>query len=524
MSITDEFDPGSLAAELTTELADSRPGVDITNEAEALEALAKVMAMTGGPGLYVRSGALVWLKVDEESHPVVQQLGADNLRAHIADQFRTYRMVKVGSGDAAKWAERRSVPAKVTCSTLLGRKDWDLPVLRGIVTSPVLRPDGRLLQTAGYDDDTGLYLVPRLPLEAVPDAPSDEQVESARELLLGEVLCDFPFVADSDRAQYVALLFSPIIRPMVPVPTPLGVITATAPGSGKGYLTEVLAHLYGFSMLSWSENDAELRKAITTQLVDRGDPVISFDNMPNGSVVKSPILAGLLTAREWTDRLLGANSSVSVPNDRLWIMTGNALRTGGDIARRALWVRLDPDCPRPDQRTQFKIGDLMEWLESGDNGGRLLHALLVLATKWAAEGAPRKRMAWGGYGPWASAMAGLLELVGIPGFGADRQETNLRDSDDEEWEPLLEAWFNSYQGRPVSAADALLTTAISALVPRTTKGELPSAPQFGKWLKGRDGRYTGVFKVTSEKDPHTKATWWTVRRYEPEAAPESAEG
>lgn len=514
MSITDEFDPGSLAADLTAELADTRPGVDITNEAEALEALAKVMAMTGGPGLYVRSGALVWLKVDEENHPVVQQLGADNLRAHIADQFRTYRMVKIGSGDTAKWDERRSVPAKVTCSTLLGRKDWDLPVLRGIVTSPVLRPDGRLLQTAGYDEDTGLYLVPRLPLEAVPDAPSDEQVAAAREMLLGEVLCDFPFVADSDRAQYVALLLSPIIRPMVPVPTPLGVITATAPGSGKGYLSEVLAHLYGFSMLSWSENDAELRKAITTQLVDRGDPVISFDNMPNGSIVKSPILAGLLTAREWTDRLLGANSSVSVPNDRLWIMTGNSLRTGGDIARRALWVRLDPDCPRPDQRTKFKIGDLMEWLETGDNGGRLLHALLVLVTKWAAEGAPRKRIAWGGYGPWASAMAGLLELIDISGFGADRQETNQRDSDDEEWEPLFEKWFEIYRDRLMRTGDILATDPIAALIPRNRKGEIPASTQFGQWLKEREGRYVGAYKVVSVRDDHTKQKSWSARKYE----------
>jgi hypothetical protein len=31
------------------------------------------------------------------------------------------------------------------------------------------------------------------------------------------------------------------------------------------------------------------------------------------------------------------------PNDRLWLATGNNLRTGGDMASRAVWVRLNPD-------------------------------------------------------------------------------------------------------------------------------------------------------------------------------------
>ncbi|KPC93027.1 hypothetical protein ADL27_21925, partial [Streptomyces sp. NRRL F-6602] len=60
--------------------------------------------------------------------------------------------------------EVRQLLMPKTCGTILGRKDWPLPHLRGIITSPVVRPDGSLLHAPGYDKTTGLYLQPRVPL------------------------------------------------------------------------------------------------------------------------------------------------------------------------------------------------------------------------------------------------------------------------------------------------------------------------------------------------------------------------
>src|SRR5690606_34931482 len=133
-------------------------------------------------------------------------------------------------------------------------------------------------------------------------------------IILGQMLADFPFVDDSDRAQYLGALLSPIVRHYVPGPTPLLILSATAQGSGKSLLKDVFDYLYGLSDMPWPENDAELRKAITAKMWDSGDPVIAIDNLPNGHVIKTPILSQLVTATTWSDRLLGSTKSVAVPN------------------------------------------------------------------------------------------------------------------------------------------------------------------------------------------------------------------
>ncbi|GAA3301386.1 hypothetical protein GCM10020295_44530 [Streptomyces cinereospinus] len=83
---------------------------------------------------------------------------------------------------------------------------------------------------------------------------------------------------------------------------------------------------------------------------------------------------------------MGSTGKVTMRNDRLWLVTGNALRTSGDNGRRVLWVKLDPDCPDPDQRDGFRIGDLRPWLRV--NASTLVAALVTLVRAWLAAGAP----------------------------------------------------------------------------------------------------------------------------------------
>jgi hypothetical protein len=47
-------------------------------------------------------------------------------------------------------------PPGPVLAAVLARRSWPgLPVLRRIISTPVLRPDGTLLQTPGYDPPTG---------------------------------------------------------------------------------------------------------------------------------------------------------------------------------------------------------------------------------------------------------------------------------------------------------------------------------------------------------------------------------
>ncbi|GHA60968.1 hypothetical protein GCM10010330_10930 [Streptomyces tendae] len=486
----------------------SKPELDITNEADAIDGLLDIMANEQMPGLYKRSTGPCWVYEDDQGNPLVKQLGTDNLRAYLAEHVTTFQIVRDPFTDGTK--EVRELVMPKTCGTILGRRDWPLLPLRGIVTSPVVRPDGTLVKAPGYDRGTGLYMHPRVPLRRLQPQVSKESVERAKDIVLNQMLADFPFVDASDLAQYLGALLSPIIRPYVPGPTPVVVITSTSQGSGKTLLKDAFGYVYGLAETPWPENDAELRKAITAKLWDCGDPVIAMDNLPNGHIIKSPILSSLVTSANWSDRLLGSTSSVSIPNDRLWVLTGNNLRTGGDNARRTLWVRLDPDCPNPDQRDDFAVGDLRAWLT--DNASTVVAALVTMVRGWLADGAKTVNTRMGDYSRWASVMAGILAYLEVPGWLANREAAAaVLDDEAEEWAAFLTAWHETIpDGRAVPTKELL---GLKEDVPRLHNGDLPSPKQLGHWLKAREGRYYDDLKVVRVPDSHRKQNLWRVAKY-----------
>lgn len=479
----------------------AKPELDITNEADAIDGVLELMRTGHLPDLYTRAGGPCWVYRDDNDDPVVQHLGTDNLRAYLADHVATFVVKRT----VEEIVEERELLMPKSCATILGRKKWPLPVLRGIVTSPVIRPDGSLLDSLGYDRATGLYLEPRVPLRRLAPQVTKDSLARAKGIVLDQVLKDFPWVAASDRAHFLGALLTPIIRPYFHGATPMFVLTATAAGSGKSLLKDIFRHCYGIASTAWPENDTELRKSITTQLYGTGQPVVVFDNLPNGYVLKSPVLSALLTDEVWGDRILGATGKVTMPNDRLWLVTGNALRTGGDNKRRVFWVRLDPDCPDPDQRDGFTVGDLRPWLRS--NSSTLVAALVTLVRAWISAGAPIVRVRKGDYSEWASMVAGLLGYLGIEGWMADQNEARAQDDEEQEWTAFLEEWRATYGTEPLQTGAVI--KGLPNHVPR--KGdEPPSANQLGMWLKARAGRYFGTHKVVMVYDSHKRQNLWRV--------------
>jgi hypothetical protein len=145
----------------------------------------------------------------------------------------------------------------------------------------MLRSDGTILSTPGYDAATGfLYLPdPDLDLQWIPDRPTHDEIVAAVQLLLTPV-AEFPFVSDDDRATWIGELFTPILRPLLPDPYQIGVITATNPGSGKTKLAKMIRIVHGGVERGEMPRDAdELRKSITSILMDTTAPVITFDNL-----------------------------------------------------------------------------------------------------------------------------------------------------------------------------------------------------------------------------------------------------
>jgi Bifunctional DNA primase/polymerase, N-terminal len=353
-------------------------------EKKVLTALAKANdPARGEPRVYERNGRLVRVHYDEANRPIIAPMRLAGLMSEIDELVQFQARYKDGTPHPV-------IPPDKLVAAVLESPDYDLPALAGISEVPVLRPDGTILTVPGYDVATGLLYRPvpgAAEVPPVPDDPTDAEIEQAIERLNGAI-GDFPYRDQADRAHAFAGLLSPVLRAALAESLqPLGLSEAPLPGTGKGLLAEVTATIAigHYASIPAPRDEAEWGKVITTALL-QGHPVNVFDNVTG--LVDSAALAGVLTARRVTPRLLGTNQMPDLLNNAVWMMTGNNLRLSADIARRTYRIRLDAGMARPWTRpdSKFKHARLLPWVVK--NRHLLLHDALTIARAWYARGRP----------------------------------------------------------------------------------------------------------------------------------------
>ena len=153
-------------------------------------------------------------------------------------------------------------PSRDTARDMLVNPDFTLPPLESVVRTPAFGKDAVLISKPGYHRDDALWLFadPSLDVGEVPIHPSKEQIARARALLVDELLVDFPFVRDSDRAHAVAAILLPFMERMIEGLAPIHLIEAPTQGSGKG----LLASLIGIVTTGSGPKGARCRKPRTT--------------------------------------------------------------------------------------------------------------------------------------------------------------------------------------------------------------------------------------------------------------------
>lgn len=522
---------------------------DVTNPAMAGEWLRLEMGRNALSGLFIKDGGLVHTPmVGEDGYieptpaekerridhgPAQVRAVSDKLvkakvtvsydvvtQAEDTDSGKTLRTRAFFPGEAAQ----DSVNA-----ALLGVGCPNLEVLKGVTHTPVMRRDGSVLDTPGYDRETGLLYLPDrgLAVPPVPEAPTAEQVKAAVELLL-EPVGEFPFVKDHHRANWLGMMLTPLLREMLPGPYQLGVISAPNSGSGKGYLAGLIRIVHGMVMRGEMPREREeMRKVLISVLSTTTAPVALFDNV-RGEVYSSELEA-LLTSEQLQDRVLGQSRMVTVTNDRLWLMTGNNARLSGDMTRRVLEVHIDPKCSDPAART-FAITDLMGWMEQ--HRSEYIAALLTVARGWVLAGAPSETDRSDNFATWRGSLRGLLHWAGVPGtFGyTDDTDTAAVSDDAVEWHAFLEALREAFGSERFGSKDVVAalrdpergiargSAGNPRIDPDSLAGSLAEAWEqacrtcaynsfarsVGKWMGNRDGRFTMGLAVRAIHLPGSK--------------------
>ena len=522
--------------------ADGLPRIRIGVTPAAIRTLKAALRAGVIPDVYVKAGAPVRIErvsgtasvdLDGDAPLPVQASAVTTslLAALLAEHTFTYR-IELDKDKQAR--EIETTPGQTALSAALAGAEWPkVPTLAGIIGTPVLRRDWSLLQAPGYDPASGLYLAPTVDLPPVPARPAPGQVERARAFLLQALLGDFEWEDEASRANYIALMVTPYLRRPLKALVPLAVISASAPGSGKSLLSGVIGLLVGQQTVPWpGDDETALEKLITSTFTTESGAVI-FDNLTEGEQVASPTLANLLTNPVWSARILGRTGMGSWPNDRLWMVTGNNLRVGGDIASRSVYVRLKPASPHPEERTGFVLGDLEAWLKDPRHRSELLWRLLVLVADWVAAGTPRDTglPAMRQFTAWAHGAGGFLTHHGIGGFLTNLRALRGMDDEDRKWAVFLACWLDRFGAVPMRPIEVMENAAITRdpLTGRIVdpwdgdfitdgEGVRPrSAQKLGKILGGQVDRWHGdpAIRLRAVEDKHGHTTRYWVEEHRP---------
>jgi hypothetical protein len=335
------------------------------------------------------------------------------------------------------WADENTLKA------VLSRASYFAPLDR-LARAPFVRADGSVCSTSGYDADsrTMVALDPAFEGIEVPDEPSPEEIQAARELLVTQMLGDFPFESDSDTANCMALILSPAIRSIVPT-MPLAAIDGQRKGVGKGKIASCLSIIHtgrDASLDGLPADEEEMRKKITS-LLREGRDLIIFDEAHK---LGGTSLARVLTADTWSDRILGGNLNAELLNRSVWLSLGNAVQLDGDLDRRVYRIGITPRYSRPEDRaaSSFRHPNLEKWVK--DHRRELLTAVLVLVRAWFAAGQPCEReLTFQSFTEWERVVGGVLETAGVKGFLDNRREWRQNsDPKQELWDAHL-VWLRS---------------------------------------------------------------------------------
>lgn len=418
--------------------------------AAAWDALEQASATD--PRLYRYGSLPTRLEGDDDGRPILRDLQAERLRYELTNAARWIQKLTSDSGTTATLTR----PPTAVVRDLLADPSPRLPVLARIVEAPVFASTGELQTTPGYHPASRTYhhAAPGFSLPDVPIIPTTTEIARARSLILDELLGDFPFAEQADRANAVALFLLPYARDFIPGATPLHMIEAPMPGSGKGLLASViLTPALGRppATLAAANDDDEWRKRITAKLMSVPAALL-IDNI--NLALDSAALANALTATEYEDRLLGRNENIRLPVRCVWLATANNPTMTTEIARRCVRIRLQPNTDRPYELPveAFHHPHLGEWTEA--HRAELVHAALTLIRAWLTVGRPRGTLSLGSYEHWAAVLGGILDAIGIPGFLANRAEFyEAADLEGQIWRRFVADWWERFRDQEVGTGD-----------------------------------------------------------------------
>jgi hypothetical protein len=419
---TDVYDPTGISHAVpgrgsTCDPESGRPEILISTDEHRVVS-ETVEALRADPGLFQRGSMLVRIlhegRTDQgirrsEGSPTIAEAPPANLRERMTECATFRKLQRRGAG----FDEVQAHPTSWLVAAVHQRGEWPgIRYLRGVSEVPILRSDGSICQTPGYDEQTRALYEPNEDFPPIPgDVDADDADAALQDLL--EVVCDFPFEGEDHKAAWLAALLTPLARFAFIGPSPLFLIDANVQSAGKGLLAQTIGQIIlgrEMPVSSYAHRSEEMRKVITAIAVG-GDRLILFDNV--AGTLGNDALDRALTSTRWKDRILGRNEQVDLPLLPAWYATGNNVAVAADSARRIIHIRLDVLDEHPEQRSGFRHPDLLKWI--AENRPRLLTGALTILSAYCKAARPRHNLTpFGSFEGWSGLVREAVVWVGLP--------------------------------------------------------------------------------------------------------------
>ncbi len=489
--------------------------VELVKGHTAEAATATIELLRRDPVIFDFGGQLA-LADDGRVHPLCEH----GLAHHLGTVTQFWKLVSQGS-----------VPVPVDCDPPAGllkqiialAERRKLKPLDGVITGPTIRLDGSTLTAPGYDPATRLLFDPMG--EAVPHVPMRPTLEQAREALnmLMQPFQTFPFVDATAKGALLAAILTAAIRPVLPT-APAFAFDAPIQGSGKTLLASCIGALIeGRAPAVWphtqGRDDEETRKRLFTAL-RTGCRALVWDNVTG--IFDSASMAAFITADAMVDRVLGKSESIRIPNRALLILTGNNLSLAGDLPRRVIICRIDPETDQPFAR-QFDV-DPLQWVLEHRTAMLAAACTLIrarfthmtnpapgrLASFEAWDNLVRQTVVWVDMAFCPAEFGDPMELV---------REAQAADPESDALFSLLDALHGQFAGREFTAKDVQTATKnaldqdplASAVLDLAGDGTLESAKSLGRMLKLREDRIVNGLRLTGRQDKNSGARRYRVK-------------
>lgn len=371
--------------------------------------------------------------------------------------------------------------------------------IKGVVSHPILRKDGKLIYQPGYDPGSQYYV-----RDIGIDDRNDKYTLKEAWDIIADFIGEFPFKTQADYVNYLALLIQPIVKPVIDSITPLYGIEAPTEGSGKSLLVKLFSRIIFDddtpAMMTLAENENENRKRITTALMD-DCPLIVFDNCNR---IHANALNCVLTSKVWKDRKIGYSVNLTLPNEATWVATGNNPHLSREIERRYVTIRLMPYSERPSEGRTFRHPNILA--DAKEKRAELLKAVLTFVEAWRDQGMPKGEPTMGSFEEWEMIIRGIFKCAKIEGVLEKRTSRVISlDEHHNQMKALFRRWFDEYKSEYIFSKDALKLCQDHDLLFEITvmTSEKSKVTKMGCELKKLNEKCLGDYVLDVKEDKHT---------------------